>query len=48
MRDVLTKTKLADFLYWYRRNRERSAFLFDMLDPEAYASRPIPLRHPVH
>jgi len=47
MRDVLTKTKRADFLDWYRRNRERSAFLFDMLDPEAYASRPIPLRHPV-
>jgi iron(II)-dependent oxidoreductase len=32
---------------WYRRNRERSRALFDLLiDEEAYYSRPIPLRHP--
>src|SRR5580765_4088750 len=32
---------------WYRRNRERSARLFDIVQPEAYHSRPIALRHPV-
>jgi formylglycine-generating enzyme required for sulfatase activity len=31
---------------WYRRNRERSAHLFGLIDPKAYYSRPIPLRHP--
>lgn len=30
----------------YRRNRERSAQLFALVDPAAYYSRPIPLRHP--
>ena len=48
MRDVLTPAaRRVDFLDWYRRNRERSAFLFDMVSPEAYVSRPIPLRHPI-
>lgn len=31
---------------WYGRNRERSAQLFGLVDPAAYSSRPIPLRHP--
>ena len=31
---------------WYRRNRERSAQIFALVDPAAYYSRPIPLRHP--
>ncbi len=31
---------------WYRRNRVRSAQLFGLVDPQAYYSRPIPLRHP--
>lgn len=31
---------------WYRRNRERSAQLFGLVDDAAYYSRPIPLRHP--
>lgn len=31
---------------WYRRNRERSAHLFGLVDTAAYYSRPIPLRHP--
>jgi gamma-glutamyl hercynylcysteine S-oxide synthase len=32
---------------WYRRNRERSRSLFDLLiDENAYYSRPISLRHP--
>lgn len=34
-------------MQWYRRNRQRSADLFDMLTDEAYYSRPIALRHPV-
>lgn len=39
----LSRTALAD---WYRRNRERSAQLFALIDPAAYYSRPIALRHP--
>ncbi len=31
---------------WYRRNRERSAQLFALIDEAAYTQRPIPLRHP--
>ena len=31
----------------YRRNRERSRALFDLLAPEAYYSQPIALRHPI-
>ena len=34
-------------LSWYRRNRERSRVLFDMLPEEVYYSRPIALRHPI-
>src|SRR6059036_3059115 len=37
----------ADLVARYRRNRERSRALFDMLiDENAYYSQPIPLRHP--
>ena len=32
---------------WYRRNRERSRLLFDLLVEEAYYSQPIALRHPI-
>src|SRR3954462_4461647 len=32
---------------WYRRNRARSRALFDLLQEEAYYSRPIALRHPI-
>jgi gamma-glutamyl hercynylcysteine S-oxide synthase len=32
---------------WYRRNRDRSRALFDMLADEAYYSQPIALRHPI-
>src|SRR5688572_5751968 len=31
----------------YRRNRERSRAVFDLLVDEAYESRPIDLRHPI-
>src|SRR5438067_8650090 len=34
-------------LAWYRRNRERSRALFDLLSEDAYYSRPIALRHPI-
>jgi iron(II)-dependent oxidoreductase len=32
---------------WYRRNRQRSRQLFELLKPEAYYSRPIALRNPI-
>src|SRR5215471_10207640 len=32
---------------WYRRNRERSRALFDLLTDDAYYSQPIALRHPI-
>src|SRR3954469_909087 len=32
---------------WYRRNRTRSRALFDLLQDDAYYSRPIALRHPI-
>jgi gamma-glutamyl hercynylcysteine S-oxide synthase len=31
----------------FRTNRRRSTLLFDLIDPEAFYTRPIPLRHPV-
>ena len=34
-------------LAWYRRNRERTSQLFDLLSERAYYSRPIALRHPL-
>jgi gamma-glutamyl hercynylcysteine S-oxide synthase len=37
----------AAFLSWYRRNRERSRLLFDLLVDDAYYSQPIALRHPI-
>ena len=32
---------------WYRRNRERSRAIFDLLAEDAYYSQPIALRHPI-
>jgi ergothioneine biosynthesis protein EgtB len=32
---------------WYRRNRERSRAIFDLLADEAYYAQPIALRHPI-
>ena len=40
----MTAQQLID---WYRRNRERSRQLFDLIDPEAYYTRPIALRNPI-
>jgi iron(II)-dependent oxidoreductase len=33
-------------LAWYRRNRRRSAQIFDLIENDAFYARPIPLRHP--
>src|SRR5262249_40931508 len=41
---AVDRTALID---WYRLNRERSAALFDMIDPAAYYTRPIALRNPI-
>src|SRR5262245_20034134 len=41
---AVDRAALAD---WYRRNRQRSRQLFDIVRPEAYYSRPISLRHPI-
>src|SRR6188472_1120172 len=37
----------ASFVAWYRRNRERSRQIFDLLAEDAYYSQPIALRHPI-
>lgn len=36
----------AKLVAWYRRNRERTATLFGLINDEAFYDRPIPLRHP--
>jgi iron(II)-dependent oxidoreductase len=36
-----------ELVSWYRRNRARSAALFDLLADDAYYSKPIALRHPI-
>src|SRR6267142_7287231 len=41
---MLNREKAAE---WYRRNRERSQALFDLLAGDAYYSQPIALRHPI-
>ncbi len=41
---ALDRAALAD---WYRRNRQRSRQLFDIVRPEAYYAQPISLRHPI-
>jgi gamma-glutamyl hercynylcysteine S-oxide synthase len=41
---MLRREQLID---WYRKNRARSATLFDLITDEAYYARPIELRHPI-
>ena len=41
------ETGRATFLSWYRRNRERSREIFDLVSDDAYYSQPIALRHPI-
>src|SRR5207245_8531227 len=46
--EVPSSIDRAALIAWYRRNRERSRALFDLLiDENSYYSRPIPLRHPI-
>ena len=37
----------AQFVRWYRRNRDRSRQIFDLVTEDAYYERPISLRHPI-
>lgn len=37
----------AALVDWYRRNREQSRSLFELIDPSAYYTRPIALRNPI-
>ena len=41
--EVLNRAALVE---WYRRNRERTASIFALVNPAAFHDRPIPLRHP--
>jgi len=47
MTTVATSVDREELASRYRRNRQRSRALFDLVRPEAYYSRPISLRHPV-
>jgi ergothioneine biosynthesis protein EgtB len=47
MTTLATATDREALSDWYRRNRQRSRALFEMLRPEAYYARPISLRHPI-
>jgi ergothioneine biosynthesis protein EgtB len=42
-----TPSVASTFAPWYRRNRQRSREIFDLLGAQAYYSQPIALRHPV-
>ncbi len=42
-----TRLDRDGLIAWYRRNRERSRRLFDLVEPSAYYTRPIALRNPI-
>jgi len=42
-----TPSSRTELLAWYRRNRERTRAIFDLISEEAYYSQPIALRHPI-
>jgi ergothioneine biosynthesis protein EgtB len=44
---AITELNRPAFAGWYRRIRQRSRQLFDLVRPDAYYSRPISLRHPI-
>src|SRR6185312_13345787 len=44
LHDTAVRSRLID---WYRRNRQRSRELFNLVAEDAYYTRPIALRHPV-
>ncbi len=45
--DLTTTINRDALLAWFHRNRARTRQLFDMLDPDAYYTRPISLRNPI-
>jgi gamma-glutamyl hercynylcysteine S-oxide synthase len=47
MSTVTTDLNREALAGWYRRNRQRSQALFDLVAPDAYYARPISLRHPI-
>ena len=47
MTTAATELDRAALAHWYRRNRQRSRQLFDIVRADAYYSRPISLRHPI-
>src|SRR5436190_23675696 len=46
-REQRTMQERSTFIAWYRRNRERSRAIFDLLTDDAYYTQPIALRHPI-
>ena len=44
---VAAPTDRTALVAWYRRNRERTRRLFDLIEPSAYYTRPIALRNPI-
>src|ERR1043165_8996405 len=49
MTDLAAPVRLSRpmLLDWYRRNRERTRTLFDLIAEETYYTKPIALRHPI-
>jgi ergothioneine biosynthesis protein EgtB len=47
VRDALSPQTRQALVGWYKRNRQRSAALFDLIDEASYYSKPIDLRHPI-
>src|SRR5918999_622198 len=47
MTAMVSSDSRIQLIEWYRRNRDRSKALFDLLDPSVYYSRPISLRNPI-
>lgn len=47
MQPTPTRINRDAALAWYRKNRERTARLFDLLTDDAYYAQPISLRHPI-
>lgn len=43
----MTTVDRSQLLQWYRRNRQRSRQIFNLLTDDAYYARPIGLRHPI-
>jgi ergothioneine biosynthesis protein EgtB len=44
---IAPSSSRRELVAWYRRNRQRSRGLFDLIDPDVYFTRPIALRNPI-